>query len=365
VLRLPIDRVPFFPLFGPWHETMQRWKEESSVGEGSWYDGHGYDSMVHSVYALNANDGPINAFYNPPYVPEVLEEKDGKQIVRDYLGIICEIVPGKSGIPRIIKNPVSNLEDWLQLKHSRLNPDDPDRYSKNWGDIVKKYNEGDFPVQIGAFPWGLFGSLRDLMGAENALIAFYDNPALVHTIMDDLTDFWLSLNERICRDIRVDAIHIWEDMSGKTGSLLSPDMVEEFMLPRYRRIKRFADEHGIPVLSVDTDGNCEKLIPLFESAGVNLMFPFEVAAGCDVVSLHSKYPNIAFQGGINKMALAEGKEAIDEELLRIEPLLSQTGYMPCLDHAIPPKVSYENYCYYTKRLRELIFKHKRVMVDEQ
>ena len=59
-------------------------------------------------------------------------------------------------------------------------------------------------MQIGIYPCGLYGTLRDLMGVEGSLFAFYDMPDLVKDIMDGLTDFWLSIYEKICRDVKVD-----------------------------------------------------------------------------------------------------------------------------------------------------------------
>ncbi len=70
--------------------------------------------------------------------------------------------------------------------------------------------------------------------------------------MTNLTFFWLSIYAKVCRQIKVDAIHIWEDMSGKNGSLISPKMVREFMVPNYKKIKAFAEAQGIRILSLDT-----------------------------------------------------------------------------------------------------------------
>ena len=193
------------------------------------------------------------------------------------------------------------------------------------------------------------------MGVEGSLFAFYDMPELVKEIMDSLTDFWLAIYEKICKDVQVDILHIWEDMSGKQGSLVSPDMIREFMLPNYQKLSQFAKEHNIGVVQVDTDGDCEALIPLFAEAGVNMMLPFEVSAGCDVVALRRKYPYMSMMGGIDKMEIAKGKEATDRELQRIEPLLFETGYFPALDHLIPPEISYEDYTYFVNRLHDMIF----------
>ena len=49
-------------------------------------------------------------------------------------------------------------------------------------------------------------------------------------------------------------------------------------------------------------------------------------------------------------------EAIDRELERVAPAVAAGRYIPDLDHVIPDDVSYENYCYYARRLNELVGK---------
>ena len=70
--------------------------------------------------------------------------------------------------------------------------------------------------------------------------------------------------------------------------------------------------------------------------------------------LREKYPYMAMLGGINKNEIAKGREAIDRELERIRPLLGRPGYIPALDHLIPPEVSFEDYTYFVNRLRKMI-----------
>lgn len=344
-----IDRAPFSFYFGPWRETLERWKSEGIENPNAWQEDFPFDKPVVKV----ANY--VNHLHCPPFVPEILKRNGSSLVMRDAMGEIVECIEGKSGIPRILHSPVNNREEWEQLKEKRLNPNDPGRFPENWPELVKQWNEQDAPVQIGMYPCGLYGTLRDLMGTEGSLLAFYDMPELVKDIMDGLTDFWISLYEKICQDVKVDILHIWEDMSGKQGSLISPDMIREFMLPNYQKLSDFAKAHNIAVVQVDTDGDCEELIPLFAQSGVNMMLPFEVNSGCDVVELRRKYPYMSMMGGINKLEIAKGREAIDRELKRIEPLLFETGYFPALDHLIPPEISYRDYAYFVRRLHDIIF----------
>lgn len=349
VLGQEIDRTPFIFYFGPWGTTVQKWAEEGVENPGSaWLTGFGFDPPILML------SGIVNHLYCPAYEPKVLEKKGNILIMQDHLGQIIQCVEGKEGIPHILKSPVTCLEDWERIKHERLDPDDPRRFPANWKELTEQWKTADAPIQIGAFPCGLYGTLRDLMGVEGSLIAFYDDPNLVKTVMDDLTDFWLRIFAHITRDVQVDMIHIWEDMSGKQGPLISPAFIREFMLPNYKCIRDFADAHGIPIMVVDTDGNCEELIPLFSEAGINMMLPFEVTGGSDVTVLREKYPYMAMLGGINKNEIGKGREAIDRELERIRPLLGKPGYIPALDHLIPPEVSFSDYTYFVNRLRGMI-----------
>jgi uroporphyrinogen decarboxylase len=346
ILCREVDRQPFFFAFGPWAETIVRWEKEGLDKGMSWDAGIGFDEGFSCL--------PINLGYSPCFESFIVEERANTRIVVDKFGIMQEIRKEGSSIPRFIDYPVKDRDDWERLKAERLNPLSPDRFPDNWNEIVRDCNKGSHAIQLGWYPYGLFGTLRDMMGVERLLVSFYDEPDLIRDMMDSLTDFWLVIYEKVCRDVKVDCIHMWEDMSGKNGSLISPKMVREFMLPNYRRIRAFADRHAIPAFSLDTDGNCSELVPIFMEAGINLVFPFEVAAGCDINSYRQKYPNLCIMGGIDKQEIAKGKEAIDGELARISSLFAGNGYIASLDHLIPPDISRGDFLYFCKRVKEYI-----------
>ena len=347
LLGQSLDRVPYFLFFGPWMETQQRWELE--IGGPVDYNRFDFDTGIVSVNQW------VNMGFCPAFPYEIIEESDEKIIYQDGLGIIQESIKGKSGIPRIIHNPVKTREDWEQIKAERLDPEHPQRFPDDWPAIANELNKGDAALQLGGFPYGLFGTLRDLMGVENLLLAFYDDPKLVFDIMSDLTDLWIRVYERACQDIKqVELVHMWEDMSGKQGSLISPDMIRTFMTPQYSRIKKFCVSHNISGFIVDTDGRCEELIAPYMEGGINALLPFEVAAGNDVVDLHQRYPGLMLLGGIDKRVLSQGKDLVQAELKRISSLLKKSRYIPGLDHLVPPDVSWQDFCFYTDSLKTLI-----------
>ena len=60
-------------------------------------------------------------------------------------------------------------------------------------------------------------------------------------------------------------------------------------------------------------------------------------------------------GGIDKRELAKGKREIEREVGRIAPLVEEGGYIPTVDHTVPPDVTLENFKYYLECKRKVIF----------
>ena len=94
---------------------------------------------------------------------------------------------------------------------------------------------------------------------------------------------------------------------------------------------------------------------------MNGFWPLEVAAGMDPVALRKKYgKQILLIGGIDKRVLAQDKKAIEKEVMGKVPfLVSQGGYIPSLDHTVPPDVSFENYMYYLQLIKAVSFEPEK------
>jgi uroporphyrinogen-III decarboxylase len=143
-------------------------------------------------------------------------------------------------------------------------------------------------------------------------------------------------------------------MSDKNGAMISPAMVREFMMPYMKKVADFLKARGVRHIHLDTDGDCCSLIPLFSEVGVTGMWPFEHTGGVDILEIRKQYPSLVMSGGIAKGALAHGKTAIDDALEPVAEMLEHGGFIPHIDHFVPPDVSLENFTYYRERLNQLI-----------
>ena len=174
-------------------------------------------------------------------------------------------------------------------------------------------------------------------------------------MMETATEFAVAVLPRALREAPVTLAQFWEDMCYRQGPLISPALFREFMLPRYRRITEAIRAAGVDIIFVDSDGDVSELIPLWLEAGINGVFPMEQACGNDLHAYRRRYGReLLMAGGLDKRALARGRRAIDDELQRQLPLAAGGGYVPTLDHAIPPHVGFEDFCYYWKRKKTLL-----------
>lgn len=170
---------------------------------------------------------------------------------------------------------------------------------------------------------------------------------MVHDMMETMTELSISVLANALREAPVTLVQFWEDMCYRGGPLISPRLFREFMLPRYCRICDAIRSAGVDVIFLDSDGDVTELAPFWLEAGVNGLFPFERAAGNDVADLRRRYGrDLLMSGGIDKRALVRGRTAIDAELDRVIPVAREGGYVPTIDHGIPPDVPWEAFRYW-------------------
>ncbi len=330
--------------WGYWPETLARWRSEGMPAGEPW------DAVGITYY----HRAPVQTRIFPHFETVVLSESERTKVVRDWQGVVQEVPKdGSTRFPHFLRHPVQSLRDFEGLRE-RLDPLDPRRFPADWCEQAARLAARNSVLVMGGTEISFFGWHRDLMGLEGLLTAYYDQPELVHAISRQHLDFLKELYARVLRDVTFDFIFCWEDMSYKNGPLISPALVREFMLPYYAELVDFFRQFGDYRFLLDSDGDVSQLIPLFMEVGIDGMLPFEVAAGMDVVEIARRYPRLIISGGIDKREIAKGRCAIDRELERVlVPLFRRGGYLPSMDHHVPPEVGYEDFRYYVQRVREL------------
>jgi len=342
----PFDRCPMWEM-GMWATTLERWRAEGWDGREDFGVRYAPDRR---------EDAGLDFAMLPRFERRILEDDGRVRLLLDERGVTCrELVERtETSMPHWLDFPVKDRATWEEMK-KRYDPRDPRRYPADWEERKARWAARDCPLQIyGGRDTGFFGPVRGWMGAERALTTFYDDPDLMHEMMEFLADFTIEVVRRCLDEVEADYFVFWEDMAFKTASLISPAMFREFMLPRYRKVSDFLHRRGVPITMVDSDGHIDELVPLWIEGGVDVIYPFEVAAGEEVTALRKRFPHLGMSGGIDKRAVAAGRAAIDAELARVMPLIEAGGYVPTLDHSFPPDVSLDNFRYFMDRKWEWI-----------
>ena len=354
-----VDHAPFVEI-AMWGQTVERWLAEGmprDVDTAFYMDGNEFFGFERWEYL------PLNADMIPSFEHEMLEEDERIVVFRGGDGIVHRALKEgtvrgtRMSMDQYVSFPVTDRDSFLAMK-KRYDPQTPIRYPSWWEDRVRCEQGRDYPLALtGIGGFGLYSMLRRWMGTESACIVFYDDPDLAEEMLDFLADFFIELTTRALRDVDLDWYNYFEDFAFKTGPLVSPAIYERFLLPRYRRINEHLLRHGVDLISLDSDGNIEVLLPLVLEAGFNHLCPLEQAADMDLVRIRNEYGTaLALMGGIDKREIAKGPEAIERELYRQAPhLLESGGYIPTIDHSIPPDVSYGDFLYYLEVKRKLIY----------
>ncbi len=339
------DRVPYWEVIGYWNETLWRWQDEGMPA----------DVHVNAYFGMDRRQGvPVNNGLVPLFREEIISEDADTVTTRDATGVVAQRLKSGQCIPHYIEFPLKGRSNWAEFK-KRLNPDSPCRYPEYWDDYKRSVKDRDYP--LGISPGSLFGWLRNWMGIEHIAVAFYDDPDFIHEAMEHITEFTCKLLERALVEIGdIEFAFFWEDMAYKTGSLISPRMFKEFMVPRYQRITSLLRKHGVSVIGVDCDGFIDELIPLWLEGGLNCVYPLEVAPGEDIVALRKQYgEDLLMIGGLDKRVLAKDKVAVKTEVMAKVPFMIESGgWIPSMDHCVPPDVPLENYLYYLDLLHEIV-----------
>ncbi len=315
------------------------------------------DSDVRSRFGMDATQRlvDVNLLFCPMFDAEVYEDDEKRLVYMDVDGVTRILLKEEATMPSGAKWPVTDWKSWNTLKEERLSLKDiRKRFPANWPELVREYRQRDYPLALGGYPHGFFGTPAHLMGYENLFVSYLQEPKLVHDILDTFTNLWIAVYSEVLKEVKVDHVQIWEDISYGSGSMVAPATIREFVLPYIKRMTDFFKSQGVSLIFLDTDGDCFSLIPLFMEAGVTGMYPFEVNCGMDIVKVRKTFPTLRMMGGIPKSEIARGKGRVDEILRPVQEVLKTGGYIPFGDHFIPPEVHYTLFSYYRESLNRII-----------
>lgn len=309
----PVDRLPRWEWAMWWDETIARWHGEGLPPElNDVFDISQYFGLdPYKQFWFSTTESTIEAVQH--HVEGIVGDMD------DYLALRPKIFPAHD-------EAIRDMAPWAARQ-------------KNGGVVVWVTLEG------------MFWFTRTLMGFERFMLAYDDQPELVHRIAEDLTNYNIGLIDKMEQHCVPTFMSIAEDMSYNNGPMISRNTFDTFMAPYYKRLMTRVKESRI-ITIVDTDGDVTLMVPWLESVGIDGVLPLEYQAGVDALALRQKHERLLMIGHYNKLVMNKGEQAMRNEFERLIPLMRSGGFIPSVDHQTPPAVSMEEYRVYLRLLEE-------------
>lgn len=339
------ERPLFTEIFGPLIGLKEEWEVQGASPQELDFSAFRYRDEAR--FGIPVTTGRLGGF---PVQP--IADNDDYRLFRDELGRTMKLPKGFATLPLPLDFPVKTMDDWLKLKPWYQYSDA--RLQGDWESRTRQALVAGKVIQV-SIPGG-FDETRELMGEEALSLAYYDQPELIHDILQTIGDTAFRVLEQVSARVPIDMIHVHEDMAGKSGPMVGPRIVKTFITPYYRQVWDLLHERGTRLFEQDSDGNMEAIIPAFLEAGINVMYPAEPAAGMDIVKLREQYgPRLAFRGGLDKHVLRKSKDEILAELeYKLPPIIRTGGCVLGVDHRVPNGTPLENYRFYIQKAWEII-----------
>lgn len=295
-----------------------------------------------------------NTFLEPYYTNEILDETETSFIRYNSYGVIVEeMKPAFGARSRMLRPTILTPDDWKRVKAERLILDDPKRIVDVERCRKALSAAGDNP--LGLFCGSVVGFLAQMLTFEGMIYSCFDYPEMVEDMVDTCYRLIDRFLDQVLPHFKFDIACFYENITCKSGPILPMWFFRDIVAPRYKQLCSKLNHFGINLISAGSDGDIRPLLPYFMESGVNCLSPYEVNGCVHPAELLSQYPGaLRIIGGVDKIEIAKGKEAIDRYLGSIVDTVAKGGYIPHIDHDVPPSISEENFMYYLKQKQMIL-----------
>ncbi len=195
---------------------------------------------------------------------------------------------------------------------------------------------------------GIFETAWSLMGFEKAQLNLALNPALLHYMMERITEVHEANLQQVldsCSDL-IDTVYFFDDVASQNSLLMSPKMYASIIAPYHQRIIDLAARFDKPVM-MHCCGAVYPLIERFIDMGLSILNPVQPSArDMNPEKLANDFGGrIAFHGGIDVqqfLPFATPEQVRDKVRQTCEVLGQHGGYIMSGSHHLQADIPLEN-----------------------
>ena len=215
----------------------------------------------------------------------------------------------------------------------------PDTNDFNYASLFQRLTALDsYAIQCSG--GSVFQHASFLRGMDALVVDMMLDVVKAQYILDRFTDFYYDFFERIFKSVGnlIDIFALADDLATQTNLMISPEMFEQFVAPRIRKMADLAHRYDLKLL-LHTDGNVRSLIPRFIELGVDILDPIQPEADqMDPIAIKQEFGReICLRGGISaQKTLVYGSkhQVIDETKRILDTLAVGGGYILSPGHPV-------------------------------
>ncbi len=240
-------------------------------------------------------------------------------------------------------HPIRSLDDLKSYKWP--DPKDPVLLDPI-KEICKRY-QGDYFIIVDLSSTLIEASYAHLVGTQNFFLFLFDQPELIHGVLDGLTEYYTALGKNAV-NLGVDMIRVGDDVGAQQSMMLSPVQWRELAKPRFQHMfGEFKKENPDLFIKLHSCGDYSPIIPDEIDLGVHLSGLMQPTGGNkDQAGIKQKYGDkIALIGGLDvQRLLPRGQvEDVRQAVLNVMTNLAPgSGYIFSPSHYILADVPIQN-----------------------
>ncbi len=204
----------------------------------------------------------------------------------------------------------------------------------------KKAAEEAGKIPLSFMPIGPFELSHNILGFEEALVAYLTEPEDMHDLVDTIFAFKKQCMKKQIENWQPAGFLLHDDFGSRDTLLLDPDTWREYFKEGYRDLIQMLHESGAFVI-LHSDSNNERIAADLEEIGVDIWQGALPTA--DIAGLQKSLPGkMIFMGGYDSAIIDRAdstKEEIKEEVLRAcRDYLPGGRFIPCITYGGPGSI---------------------------
>jgi hypothetical protein len=333
------DYLPFWDDF--WGDFARQWSRHMRLPEMTTPDDY---------YGRCVCERPGNESLFPALSGKILRTEGEYDIVNDGWGRI--IKRSKHGyFAETVERVLNNYSDLAKIVPEPAALDN--RFAGFPEDVELQKQRGVFVfAKIG----GLYCRGQFVRGEEDLLMDMMLEKSFCNEFFDFMAEHLTQMAlETLKRGNLWDTgLLVCDDMASSKMPNFSPEIFEEFFLPRYKKMLKTVKASGCSRVFFHSDGNIDPFLDLLIDAGFEGFNPLEPSCGLDLIKLREKYGRkIVFCGGVcNKFILPRGNKKEIEAHVRPLIELGRDGGLVIGQASIGDDVEPEAYDYYMSLVKK-------------